>query len=76
MLTRGMLLKGSILMLILEGLHPQLIYILFKHSVLTSKKTQRFAVTKTKWLMLFVEIIATSSENIETINILCRQDNK
>jgi hypothetical protein len=35
----------------------------FKNSVLTSKKTQHFTITKINWLMLFKEIIAVYCKN-------------
>jgi hypothetical protein len=35
----------------------KLIYILFKNSVRTSKRTPNFTITKINWLMLFKEII-------------------
>jgi hypothetical protein len=39
------------------------IYVMFKVSVLTSKKIQHVSVTKINWLMLFTEIIAVYSDN-------------
>jgi hypothetical protein len=44
-------------------LKPKLVYILFKNSVRTSKRTPHFTITKIKWLTLFKEIIAVYSEN-------------
>lgn len=44
-------------------LKPTLGQTLFTKSVRTSKKTQRFAITKTSWATLFREIIAVWSEN-------------
>jgi recombinational DNA repair protein (RecF pathway) len=37
---------------------PKLIWIIFKNSVRTAKKTQLFTITKINWLTLFKEIIA------------------
>jgi iron-sulfur cluster repair protein YtfE (RIC family) len=43
----------------------------------TSRKTQRFSITKISWLMLFREIIAVYSEkHTEPINKLCEQNVK
>jgi hypothetical protein len=42
---------------------PKLVYMLFKNSVRTSKRTPLFTITKINWLMLFKEIIAVYSEN-------------
>jgi hypothetical protein len=36
---------------------------IFKHPVLTTKKTQRVSMTTINWLMLLKEIIAVYSEN-------------
>jgi hypothetical protein len=44
-------------------LKPKLVYIIFKNSVRTAKKTQHFTITKVNWLMMFKEIIAVCSEN-------------
>jgi hypothetical protein len=45
---------------------------LFKNSVLTSKRTPHFTITKIKWLMLFKEITAVYSENnTKPINTKC-----
>jgi hypothetical protein len=53
-------------------LQLKLIYITFKHSVRTAKKTQLFTITKINWLTLFKEIIAVYSENYtKHINTLC-----
>jgi hypothetical protein len=41
----------------------KLVYILFKNSVHTSKRTPHFTITKINWLMLFKEVIAVYSEN-------------
>jgi hypothetical protein len=46
-----------------KSLKPKLVYILFKNSVRTSKRTPHFTITNIKWLMLFKEIIAVYSEN-------------
>jgi hypothetical protein len=39
------------------------VYILFKNSARTSKRTPNFTITKINWLMLFKEIIVVYSEN-------------
>jgi hypothetical protein len=44
-------------------LKTKLVYILFKNSVRTSKRTPNFTITKINWLMLFREIIAVYSDN-------------
>jgi hypothetical protein len=52
--------------------------VIFKNSVRTAKKTQHFAITKIKWLMLFLEIIAVCSENHTkpiTLRAKCRVTN-
>jgi hypothetical protein len=41
-----------------RSLKPKLVFVIFKNSVHTSKRTPHFTVTKIKWLMLFKEIIA------------------
>jgi hypothetical protein len=41
----------------------KLVFIIFKHSVLTSKKTQSTTIAKINQLMPFREIIAIYSEN-------------
>jgi hypothetical protein len=41
----------------------KLVYVLFKNSVRTSKRTPHFTITKINWLTLFKEIIAVYSEN-------------
>jgi hypothetical protein len=49
-----------------SGLNPlkmKLVYIFFKNSVCTSKRTPNFTITKINRLMLFKEIIAVYSEN-------------
>jgi hypothetical protein len=53
----------------------KLVLILFKHSVLTSKKIQPITITKISWLMLFREIIVVYSENLmKPTNKLCGQN--
>jgi hypothetical protein len=53
-------------------LKTKVVYILFKNSVRTSKRTPNFTVTKINWLMLFKEIIAVCSENhAKPINTKC-----
>jgi hypothetical protein len=47
----------------LNPLKPNLFFILFKNSALSSKRTPRFTITKINWLMLFKEIIAVYTEN-------------
>jgi hypothetical protein len=44
-------------------LKPKLVYITFKNSVRTAKKTQHVTVTKINRLTLFKDIIAVYSEN-------------
>jgi hypothetical protein len=44
-------------------LKPKLVYMLFKNSVRTSKRTRHFTITKINWLMLIKKIIAVYSEN-------------
>jgi hypothetical protein len=52
---------------------PKLVWIIFKNSVRTAKKTPHFTITKTNWLTLFKEIIAVYSKNhIRPINTKCR----
>jgi hypothetical protein len=41
---------------------PTLVFIIFKNSVRTSKKTQHFTITKINYLMLFKEVISVYSE--------------
>jgi hypothetical protein len=41
----------------------RLVYLIFKNSVCTAKKTPHFTITKINLLMLFKEIIADYSEN-------------
>jgi hypothetical protein len=52
-----------VLACVINPLKPKLVYILFKISVRTSKRTPHFAITKINLLMLFKEIIAAYSEN-------------
>jgi hypothetical protein len=47
----------------LNPLKTKLVYILFKNSVHTSKRTPHFTITKINWLMMFKEIIAVYSDN-------------
>jgi hypothetical protein len=48
------------------------VYILFKNSVRTSKRTPNFTITKINLLMLFKEIIAVYSEkHAKPINTTC-----
>jgi hypothetical protein len=50
----------------------QLVYILFKNSVRTSKRTPHFTITKINWLVLFKDIIVVYSTNrAKPINIKC-----
>jgi hypothetical protein len=46
-----------------NSLKPKIVCIIFKNSVLTSKKTQHFTITKINLLMLFEEKIAVYTEN-------------
>jgi hypothetical protein len=50
-----------------------LVFIIFKHSVLTAKKTQRVSSTKNNWLMLFEEMIVYSENYMKHITTLCGQ---
>jgi hypothetical protein len=57
---------------LLNHLKTTLVQMLVKNSVLTSKRTQHFTITKIKWLTLFKEIIAVYSENhAKPINTKC-----
>jgi hypothetical protein len=47
----------------LVGLKPKLVYIIFKNSVRTAKKTPYFTITKINCLTLFKEIIVVYSGN-------------
>jgi hypothetical protein len=48
---------------------------LFKNSVRTEKKTRRISISKTRCLMLFMEMAAVNSKNhIETTNAFCGQN--
>jgi hypothetical protein len=54
-------------------LKTKLVYILFKNSVRTSKRTPNFTIKKTNWLMPFKEIIAVYSKNhAKPKNTKCR----
>jgi hypothetical protein len=44
-------------------LKPKLVFIIFKISVRTSKRTPHFTITKINWLMLFKDIIDAYCEN-------------
>jgi hypothetical protein len=39
-------------------LKPQLVFVIFKNPVRTSKRTPHFTITKINWLTLFKQIIA------------------
>jgi hypothetical protein len=57
----------------LNPLKPKLIYIIYKNSVCTSKRTTHFTIRKIKFLMMFKEIIVVYNENCtESINTICR----
>jgi hypothetical protein len=57
----------------LSPLKPKHVWIIFKNSVRTSKKTQLFTITKINWLMLFKETIAVYFDNhMKSINTKCR----
>jgi hypothetical protein len=47
----------------LNPLKPKFMYMIFKNSVRTAKKTQHFTIIKMNWLTLFKEIIAVYGEN-------------
>jgi uncharacterized protein YktB (UPF0637 family) len=56
-------------------LKPKRVWVIFKNSVRTAKKTPHFTITKINWLTLFKEIIAVYTENYtEPINTLCGQN--
>jgi hypothetical protein len=61
----------------ISPLKPQFVYIIFKDSVRTAKKTLHLTVTKINLLTQFKEIIAVCSGNhtkeIESEDILLRQ---
>jgi hypothetical protein len=46
-------------------LKPELVQITFKNSVRTSKRTPNFTITKINRLMLFKEMIAVYTDNIQ-----------
>jgi hypothetical protein len=48
---------------IIIRLNPNVVWIMFKKLVRTSKKTPHFTIAKTMWLMLWKEIIPVYSEN-------------
>jgi hypothetical protein len=57
-------------MIRLIPLKQKLVWIIFKNSVRTAKKTLHFKITKINWLTLFKEIIAVYTENhTKPINI-------
>jgi hypothetical protein len=49
--------------ILINHLKPKLVLIIFNYSIHTSKKTQHFTITKIKWLIVFMEIIAVYYEN-------------
>jgi hypothetical protein len=54
-------------------LKPKLVYIIFKNSDRTAKRTQHFTTTNTSLLLLFEEIINVYTENhTEPPSIKCR----
>jgi hypothetical protein len=56
-------------------LKPKLVYIIFKNSVRTAKKTQLFTITKINWLTLFKEIIPVYiAKHAQLINTRCGQN--
>jgi hypothetical protein len=57
----------------IKPLKPKLVWIIFKNSVRTAKKTQHFSIARINWLTLFKEVIAVYSENhTRPINTKCR----
>jgi hypothetical protein len=51
----------------------KLVYVIFKNSVRTSKRTSHFTTTKINWLTLFKEIIPVyTNSHTRPINIKCR----
>jgi hypothetical protein len=55
--------NATIELLYFNPLKPTLIYMLFKNSVRTSKRTPHFIITNINWLKLFKEIIGVYAEN-------------
>jgi hypothetical protein len=51
-----------------KTLKPKLVWITFKNSARTAKKTQLFTITKINWLTLFKEIIAVHIQNPQIQN--------
>jgi hypothetical protein len=48
----------------INPLKPKPMLIIFKHSILISKKTQPITITRINWLMLFKKILAVNSRII------------
>jgi hypothetical protein len=59
---------------IINPLNPKLIWLVFKNSVRTSKRTPHFTITETNWLTPFKVIITVYTQNfIKPINTHCGQ---
>jgi hypothetical protein len=53
----------------------EFVWIIFKNSVRTAKKTQLFTITNINWLTLFNGIIAVYSQNhMKPVDALCGQN--
>jgi hypothetical protein len=52
----------------INRLRPKLVWMKFKNSVRTSKKTQHYTITKINWLMLFKEIIPSTPRIMKPIS--------
>jgi hypothetical protein len=52
---------------LIKPLKPKFIWIIFKKSVCTSKRTPHFTITKINWMSLFMEVIAVYSEDYITL---------
>jgi hypothetical protein len=51
------------LLVLIKSLKSKLVYIIFKNSVRTSKRTRQFTFTEINWLMVFKETIPFRSED-------------
>jgi hypothetical protein len=74
--TPGSCGDGDQLVCYINALKPKLVWIIFKNSVRTAKKTLHFTITKINWLTMFKEIIAVCSEDhMKHINTKCSVGN-
>jgi hypothetical protein len=56
-------------------LKPELVFLIFRNSIRTAKKTQPITITKINQLMLFKEILAVYTRNhMKPTNTLCGQN--